>query len=173
MHVSKAIRGGLLVSLLALAAGSAAAQEQQGRYTYSAGYDANLRQGQASALPPQDVLERVFFAFDSAEISPEARTKLNELADMVEERNIEQVNIIGHTDTAGPADYNLRLSQRRAEAVSQALTSLGVANQVIDLAWEGETDPLVETGDGVPLQENRRVHITIPAADGFQSARAE
>lgn len=162
----------LLSGLMVMSAGSASAQQQQqGNFAYSAGYDQALRAG--PSLPPQDVLERVYFDFDSAELRPDARAKIQELAEMVQENNIGQVNVIGHTDTAGPADYNLGLSQRRAESVSEALTSLGVDNQVIDMAWEGEQEPLVETGDGVPLQENRRVHITIPAADGFRAASAQ
>ncbi|WP_205574639.1 OmpA family protein [Indioceanicola profundi] len=166
----------MLSGLVLFAAGSAAAQQsgqQSGNYSYSAGYDAALRQGQAQAAPAQDVLEQVYFDFDSAELRSDARTKLNDLASMVRENDIGQVNVVGHTDTAGPADYNMGLSQRRAEAVSQALTDLGIQNQIIDLSWEGEQDPAVPTGDGVPEQQNRRVAITIPAAGGFQAASAQ
>lgn len=102
----------------------------------------------------------VHFAFDSAELSPEARATLNQVADEIERYNPREVTVEGHTDTAGPSDYNIALSERRAKAVSQALTNRDVTNRVIDEEAVGENDLAVETGDEVPLRENRRVTIT-------------
>jgi len=70
-------------------------------------------------LPTADL--EVFFALDSAEISPEATGLLDMLGEaMADQRLADQKFVIaGHTDASGPADYNIALSHRRAEAVRQ------------------------------------------------------
>jgi outer membrane protein OmpA-like peptidoglycan-associated protein len=64
--------------------------------------------------------------------------------------------IVGHTDTVGSAEHNLKLSRRRARAIAAWFKSKGLTNPV---AWEGlgETAPLVKTGDEVAEPRNRRV----------------
>jgi len=69
--------------------------------------------------------------------------------------------VYGHTDTAGFAIYNDVLSRRRAEAVSAALVSMGIPQQLIKLDSLGERRPLVDTGDGVRNDQNRRVEVRI------------
>ena len=72
-----------------------------------------------------------------------------------------KVVIIGHTDTSGSADYNVRLSERRAKAVADALVGLGVAQTALSVDWKGETQPAVATGDNVKEPLNRRSTIDI------------
>ena len=71
------------------------------------------------------------------------------------------VIVEGHADTSGPNDYNERLSQRRAEAVRQALVQEGWPRDRIQVRAMGEADPLVQTDDGVREPATRRVRITI------------
>lgn len=71
------------------------------------------------------------------------------------------VIVEGHADKSGPNDYNDRLSQRRAEAVRQALVQRGWPADRIELRAMGEEDPLVATEDGVREPANRRVRITL------------
>ena len=71
------------------------------------------------------------------------------------------VIIEGHADKSGPNDYNQRLSQRRAEAVRQALVQRGWPADRIEIRAMGEEDPLVETRDGVREPANRRVRISL------------
>jgi OmpA-OmpF porin, OOP family len=69
------------------------------------------------------------------------------------------VIVEGHADKSGPDDYNMRLSQRRAEAVRQALIERGWPAERIEIRAMGEEVPLVETADGVREPANRRVRI--------------
>ncbi len=65
----------------------------------------------------------------------------------------------GHTDTVGGAEYNFKLSLKRAEAVKAALIKRGVPADVIRTFGFGKTDPAIATGDNVAEPKNRRVEI--------------
>jgi predicted small secreted protein len=69
--------------------------------------------------------------------------------------------VTGYTDTAGPAAYNRTLSQRRAQAVADALAAQGVPRGSIDVQWHGEDQLPVPTADGVPEPQNRSVSIAM------------
>ena len=72
-----------------------------------------------------------------------------------------KVTVVGHTDTSGSAAYNVRLSERRAKAVADALVGMGVAQSTMSVDWKGKTQPAVATGDGVKEPLNRRSTIDI------------
>jgi len=99
------------------------------------------------------------FAFDSAAIEPAAGQTLDQIAREIKKFNPREVTVAGHADKAGPSDYNVRLSERRAQAVSDALNDRGVANRILDEEAYGESRPAVQTNDGVALRENRRVVV--------------
>lgn len=105
---------------------------------------------------------RVFFDFDSAELTAEARQAVAQAADEYQRGGQARVSVTGHTDTSGPADYNYGLSERRAEAVASELVRLGVPASAIVTVGQGESNPLVPTGDGVREPRNRRVEIELP-----------
>ena len=69
--------------------------------------------------------------------------------------------VTGHTDTAGDAAYNIDLSQRRANAVRDALLAAGINSDRarVEIFAEGESSPAVKTGDDVPERLNRRVTV--------------
>lgn len=99
------------------------------------------------------------FAFDSANIEPAAGNTLNRVADEIRSYKPNEVTVAGHTDTSGSSEYNAKLSQKRAEAVSQALTDRGVTNRILDKKAYGESNLEIPTADGVRKAENRRVEI--------------
>ena len=70
-------------------------------------------------------------------------------------------SVTGHTDRAGPAEYNMLLSLRRADAVREALATRGIAAGRISVAGRGEAEPAVPTADGVAEPANRRVEIIV------------
>lgn len=89
-----------------------------------------------NVLIPRSIL----FPFDNATISPNQEYKLTEIADFVKETNT-PIIVIGSSDTTGNADYNLKLSERRAKAVADALVNeYGVSSDMITVEWEGATD---------------------------------
>lgn len=112
-------------------------------------------------LPSQEFT--IYFAFDSSELSPAAQDTVTAIASAYGARSGDDMNIVGHTDTSGSNDYNLALSQRRADAVARALAGEGVSQGVMDEAAVGEVAPAVQTGDGVREPLNRRVVVTIEA----------
>lgn len=103
----------------------------------------------------------VYFDFDMDDITAEALKGINTFADTVAGNKSVGVVITGHTDTSGDQMYNQDLSERRAEAVRDTLMTAGVnyENTRVDIYGDGETNPAVKTGDGVPEQANRRVTV--------------
>jgi OOP family OmpA-OmpF porin len=103
----------------------------------------------------------LFFDFDVATMRPNGISKVEQIAQAVEANPELEVSVTGHADRAGPADYNQELSLRRAQNVRDALTAQGVSQDEISIAARGESQPAVETGDGVREQRNRRVVVTL------------
>ena len=103
----------------------------------------------------------VFFAFDKYDLTKEAigvvDDAVKDLKDSGEEKY--EVVINGHADRAGPLEYNLKLSQKRAEAVKAALVERKIPEKNIRYYAFGETDSRVPTKDNVPAKANRRVEI--------------
>src|SRR3546814_18655927 len=73
--------------------------------------------------------------------------------------------LAGHADRSGPADYNVGLSQRRADSVKGYMTSHAIPEGVISTDAFGESRPRVDTADGVREGQNRRVEITDGRSD--------
>lgn len=98
----------------------------------------------------------LFFATGRASLSEEARGELSRVAEGL---TAERLVLIGHSDRAGPAEANLALSLRRAEAAGRYLGALGIDPGRIRIEARGEADPAVVTPDGTALQANRRVEV--------------
>ncbi|MEQ8602496.1 MAG: OmpA family protein [Marivibrio sp.] len=119
---------------------------------------------QPAAAPepaPEPVTYMVFFDFDSAALNDGAMAVVGLVEDRLPDYEDGFISIVGHTDTAGSAAYNSELSMRRAEAVREALTTMGVAPGQMSVDARGESDPMIATGDGVRSPQNRRVAITV------------
>ncbi len=101
----------------------------------------------------------VFFAWDRADVTPVAATILDQVAQDFIDGEIPRVVLAGHTDTSGAAEYNLRLSERRARAVAAELVARGVPETALEVTWFGETALRVPTADDVREPQNRRVEI--------------
>jgi outer membrane protein OmpA-like peptidoglycan-associated protein len=104
----------------------------------------------------------VFFDWDKATLTPEARRVIASAADEFKKIGSTRIVATGYTDLSGTPQYNLALSERRADAVKAELVRLGVPAAVITTIGKGEADPLVPTKDGVREAQNRRVEIVIP-----------
>jgi outer membrane protein OmpA-like peptidoglycan-associated protein len=104
----------------------------------------------------------VFFDWDKATLTPEARRIIASAAEEYKRTGAAKIVATGHTDLSGTPQYNLELSERRADAVKAELVGLGVPAGVITTIGKGEEDPLVPTKDGVREAQNRRVEIVIP-----------
>ncbi len=118
-----------------------------------------------------DLAADVLFAFDSADLSPQAPAQLQRAADLVRQGGERSVLVVGYTDAKGEDAYNLDLSQRRAQAVVAWLTTTGgIAGPRLVAEGRGEAEPVAPNArpdggdDPDGRARNRRVTITIPKA---------
>jgi outer membrane protein OmpA-like peptidoglycan-associated protein len=120
---------------------------------------------QASYAPPAPAPRQaprsylVFFDFDRSDLTPEATNIVRTAADNAKAGNVTRIDVTGHADRSGSDQYNLRLSQRRAQTVQAELVRDGVPADQISISAKGESQPLVPTADGVREPQNRRVEI--------------
>lgn len=108
-----------------------------------------------------------FFDFDKAVLKSEGKSKLDDfVAQMNQHQEVDVLLVTGHTDRIGSNSYNMKLSQRRADAVKHYLVDKGVSSNRIETAAKGEDEPVVSC-DGVKgrtalidcLAPNRRVNV--------------
>ena len=103
----------------------------------------------------------VFFDWDRSNLSAQALNTIKQAAGSYKTKGSARVTATGHTDKSGPESYNMALSLRRANTVKDALVREGVPATAISVIGKGETQPLVQTADGVREPQNRRVEIVI------------
>jgi len=106
-------------------------------------------------------LEGVNFAYDSSTLTPAANAKLNEAVEMLKANMSMRVRIEGHTDSRGSDEYNMSLSQRRAESVVNYLTSNGIASNRLSSVGRGESAPVATNDTDAGRAQNRRVDFVI------------
>ncbi|MBW2256619.1 MAG: OmpA family protein, partial [Deltaproteobacteria bacterium] len=108
------------------------------------------------------IREKVHFDFDEATLRPESAAILAEVAaTILSQPRIVRVEVQGHTDNTGGAAYNLDLSQRRAQAVVDALADRGVAPERLDARGYGFTRPVASNEIEEGKAQNRRVQFEI------------
>lgn len=110
---------------------------------------------------PQQLPGMVFFDWDSAELPADARQTVEFVSSNAARCNWRNITVTGHADKSGSNEYNIGLSQRRAQAVAALMGSMGVPSASITTAARGEEQPRVPTADGVREAQNRRVEITV------------
>jgi outer membrane protein OmpA-like peptidoglycan-associated protein len=101
------------------------------------------------------------FDFDKAEVRPENREILSRIAGILMTSKDYQIYVYGHTDNIGTDEYNLDLSERRAEAVRDYLVEAGIEARIIDTQGFGKSQPLVPGTDEAARAKNRRVELGI------------
>ena len=104
--------------------------------------------------------EIIYYEFDKG-ASAETRNTISRILDAGQFCNVENIRVVGHTDTSGAASYNLALSKRRATDALNELVRQGIDRNTITAEGKGETEPFVQTGDGVKEQLNRRTEVLI------------
>ncbi|SAL44116.1 OmpA/MotB domain-containing protein [Caballeronia concitans] len=105
--------------------------------------------------------EKTNFAFDSAQLTPNARTILDRLIAEVRDVTFASVTVEGFTDAVGPAQYNVALSERRAQAVLGYPKSHGLQAQAFAMKGYGKARPVASNATSDGRAENRRVEILL------------
>lgn len=145
----------------------------------------------AAPAPPSAASEPVsatlLFGFDRAELGAQETAKLDQVVEKLKAKGLRHIEAVGHADRIGPAAYNLRLSQRRAEAVKDYLVGRsGLDPAAVRTSAKGETEPAsgdacVDTGPQVRrnaallecLQPDRRVDLEVHGATNGGESRTE
>ena len=156
----------LILSATALAVLSGCAQNP---------YDQSAQTGQGTGVEVQrqgDNIQLIMpgnitFATDSADISSGFYNPLNNLASSFKQYDQNSIEIVGHTDSTGGYQYNMGLSQRRAQSVANYLVSQGVNPSRVTTRGAGPDQPVASNNTESGRQQNRRVavsytHLTLP-----------
>ena len=106
-------------------------------------------------------LENIFFDYDKATLRPESYPELNKLVDLLNKYPEMAIEISGHTDSDGSDEYNLNLSQNRANSCRQYVVDQGVSEDRITSKGYGETQPIASNDTEEGKQTNRRVQFTV------------
>jgi outer membrane protein OmpA-like peptidoglycan-associated protein len=125
------------------------------------------RDGAAPIAPPKNEPPAspkqfiVFFGFNKSNLTAEAAKVVADAAAAAKQYGSASISVVGHTDTSGSNEYNLRLSMARSAAVKAGLASNGIAASAISTSGKGEAELMVQTGDGVKEPQNRRATIDL------------
>jgi outer membrane protein OmpA-like peptidoglycan-associated protein len=105
--------------------------------------------------------DQIRFDFDKAELRPEYREILSRIAGVLLTSDGYRVQIYGHTDDIGTAEYNQKLSELRADAVKEYLVEAGIDPAIISTKGFGKSNPLVPGVSPQARAKNRRVEVGI------------
>lgn len=103
----------------------------------------------------------ITFATDSSSIQPQFRRTLDDVAATLASYEKTYVDVYGHTDSDGSDAYNQALSERRARAVADYLSSHGIASARLATQGFGESQPIADNSTPAGKAENRRVEIKV------------
>ncbi|MDR2338223.1 MAG: peptidoglycan-associated lipoprotein Pal [Deltaproteobacteria bacterium] len=113
------------------------------------------------ASVPGDIIQDVHFAFDSAALSPVAKSTLQEAATWLKANANRVVVIEGHCDERGTVEYNLVLGEKRARSVYEYLRGLGIPARQMSTISYGEEFPLDPAHNESAWAKNRRAHFAV------------
>jgi peptidoglycan-associated lipoprotein len=105
--------------------------------------------------------DRVFFAYDRADISAEAQQILQRQAEWLKRYSNVSVTVEGHCDERGTREYNLALGERRAQAVKNVLVALGIPAARLSTISYGKERPAVPGSSEEAYAQNRRGVTTV------------
>jgi OOP family OmpA-OmpF porin len=107
------------------------------------------------------------FDFDKADLKPEGKAQIKAYREeaKAELSRADKITITGYTDNVGTADYNMKLSLRRAEAVRDYVISLGIDPNKLEVKGEGMSNPMADNSTEEGRAKNRRVEVEITGVE--------
>ena len=103
----------------------------------------------------------IFFDFNKADVKPAMQEQLTEIAKALAAVPDQNLLIEGHTDSDGPSEYNLILSEKRAQSVRSILLAGGIPAERIETKGYGQTNPVAPNSTATGKAQNRRVEIVL------------
>lgn len=122
----------------------------------------NEESPQVDSLLSKNVISRsfeIFFDFDSDEVKL-SETKAKSILNYFSTKTQDSIKITGYTCNLGPAEYNLNLSNRRAEALKKWLIKHGINEEKIMLYYKGASEPIASNNTNEGRVKNRRVEVS-------------
>ncbi|KAF1053350.1 MAG: Peptidoglycan-binding protein ArfA [Stenotrophomonas maltophilia] len=107
---------------------------------------------------------KVLFGNNDATLNPVSAAELQRIGHALLSVGIQRLRLEGHTDAYGERDYNQQLSERRAQAVAEALAIAGIPRDGMQVIGRGMDVPVADNADARGRSENRRVAIIVPAS---------
>jgi outer membrane protein OmpA-like peptidoglycan-associated protein len=108
----------------------------------------------------------ITFAYDRADIQPQFRSTLDQVARTLDEFQSTAIDVYGHTDSTGSDTYNQGLSERRAQSVANYLSAQGVDRVRLATRGFGESQPIADNSSEAGRAANRRVELRIVPVTG-------
>ena len=115
----------------------------------------------------------VYFDTNKSAVQGTSANTLNSMAEILKEYPKSNVLIEGHTDSAGPEDYNEKLSKQRATSVRDYLISEGISASRLTAKWYGENQPVADNSTSEGKAKNRRVELAIVASEALKEEAKE
>ena len=113
--------------------------------------------------------EKILFEFSKSDLSTAAKTNLDKLVAVLNKYPNTNIEVQGHTDSRGTDEYNMGLSQRRANTVADYLKSKGITNSRITTKGFGESAPGYTNDTPEGMAQNRRVEFLITANEQMKA----
>lgn len=104
---------------------------------------------------------RILFGSATDRLTDEARRTIAHVVEALKAVDIDRLRVEGHTDATGDDAYNLKLSQRRADSVAQAIAGLGLPYANIERQGHGSARPIADNATAEGRAQNRRVAIIV------------
>ena len=117
--------------------------------------------GTVTIVSRQVLFGDVLFDFNKATLKKEGMKELDKIVTILKEDTSMNADLIGHTDSLGPEQYNLELSKKRTEVVADYLKANDIAADRLNLSWKGEAEPIAPNNTKEGRAQNRRTAITI------------
>ena len=107
------------------------------------------------------IASNIYFELNLFSINPAERSKLNDIKNLLNSYPDIKIDIVGHASSDGPSDYNMLLSEKRANMVKMTLNNLGIDSSRLKVSFSGENEPTYSNISNKGKSKNRRVEISI------------
>ena len=115
----------------------------------------------------------ILFDVDKSDLKSEYRSELTELSKILNKYDDTNILLVGHTDSTGPEEYNLELSEKRARSVADYLTTQNVDSGRFTTDGYGESQPVATNDTEAGRAQNRRVEVAIWANEKLKKVAEE